>query len=51
MDVKGELSLPDPLLLQWKEEDASGNSEALKLGASLQSAEDLHMDLQNTYKP
>ena len=50
MDVKGVLSLPDSTLLQWKEEDTGGNQEALRLGASLQSAAEMHMELQNTYK-
>ena len=50
MDVKGELSLPDPTLMKWREEETSGNPEALRLGASLESAQDLYIDLQNTYK-
>ena len=50
VDVKGELSLPDPTLMKWREEEKSGNPEALRLGASLESAQDLYMDLQNTYK-
>ena len=43
------LSLPDPKLLQWSEEDRSAHPEATKLGASLQYALDLYTDLQTMF--
>jgi len=47
--VRGELSLPDPAILQLNEEDKTDNSDAFKLGSELEAAQDLYLDLQQTY--
>ena len=50
-DLKDALFLFDSNLLVWDdEEEENCHSEAMKLGASLQAAEGLYLDLQNTYK-
>ena len=43
------LSLPDPKLLKWSEEDKAVHPEAAKLGADLFSAQELYKDLQASY--
>jgi len=48
-EVRGELSLPDPAILQLNEEDKTDNSDAFKLGSELEAAQDLYLDLQQTY--
>ena len=49
-DVSRQLSLPDPKLLQWSEEDKAVHPEAAKLGADLLSAQKLYKDLQMFYQ-
>ncbi len=49
-DVSRQLSLPDPKLLQWSEEDKAVHPEAAKLGADLLSAQDLYRNLQTLYQ-
>ena len=44
-----ELSLPDSAILKLKEEGNSDNSEAFKLGSEFEAAQDLYLDLQQTY--
>ena len=48
-DVSRQLSLPDPKLLQWSEEDKAVHPEAAQLGADLLSAQDLYKELQTLY--
>ena len=48
-EISRQLSLPDPKLLQWTEEDKAVHPEAAKLGADLLSAQDLYKDLQASY--
>ena len=50
-EISRQLSLPDPKLLKWSEEDKAVHPEAAKLGADLLSAQDLYRDLQASYKP
>ena len=49
-DVSRQLSMPDPKLLKWSEEDRAVHPEAAKLGADLFSAKELYEDLQTFYK-
>jgi len=52
--LKDALFLPDSSSLEWgekKEEEGNCYLEAMMLGGSLQVAEGLYLDLQNTYKP
>ena len=49
-EVKEMLFFSASSLLQWTREDTSSNPEVLKVGSSLQFAEYLFIDLQNTYK-
>ena len=48
-DVSNELSLPDSQLLKWSEEDKTTHAGADKLGADLDSAQNLYTDLQLVY--
>ena len=43
------LSTSTDILLQWREEDEAVSVGASKLGASLEEAENLYKDLQDTY--
>ena len=49
LEVSRKLSLPDPKLLKWSEEDKAVHPEAAKLGADLLSAQELYKDLQTLY--
>ena len=50
-DLKDALFLSDSNLLAWDEEEEENcHCAAMKLGASLQAAEGLYLDLPNTYK-
>ena len=49
MSVVQQLSLPDTKLLKWSEEDKATNPEAATLGAGLDKAMDLHLDIQRQY--
>jgi hypothetical protein len=49
-EISRQLSLPDPKLLQWTEEDKAVHPEAAKLGADLLTAQHLFKDLQMQYK-
>ena len=49
-DISNELSLPDSQLLKWSEEDKTTHAGADKLGAHLDSAQNLYTDLQFIYK-
>jgi hypothetical protein len=49
LELTTQLSSPDSELLKWSEEDESVNPEAAQLGADLQCAINLHMDLQHRY--
>jgi len=50
MIISCKLSQPDSVLLNWSEEENSHTSDADQLGASLEAAQDLYKDLQDTYK-
>jgi hypothetical protein len=45
-----QLSLPDTKLLKWSEEDKATDPEAAMLGAGLDKATNLYIDLQKQYK-
>ena len=49
MSVLQQLSLPDTKLLKWSEEDKATDPEAATLGAGLDKAANLYMDLQKQY--
>ena len=49
VSVVQQLSLPDTKLLKWSEEDKATDPEAATLGAGLDKAVDLYMDLQKQY--
>ena len=44
-----QLSLPDTKLLKWSGEDKATDPEAATLGAGLDKAVNLYMDLQKQY--
>ena len=48
-EVTRQLSLPDPKLLKWSEEDKCVHPEAAKLGADLKCGQELYKDLQTRY--
>ena len=50
MAISCQLSQPDYVLLYWSEEDKLVHPEAIKLGASLESADNLYEDLQGIYQ-
>ena len=49
-EVTRQLSLPDPKLLKWSEEDKCVHPEAAKLGADLNCGQELYKDLQTRYQ-
>ena len=50
-DISSQLtSLPQDDLLQWVEEDRNMHPDADKLGADLNSAQGLYLDLQTLYQ-
>ena len=48
-EITRQLSLPDPKLLKWSQEDKLVHPEAAELEADLLCAQDLYKDLQNRY--